>query len=61
MPTLFPPRETERNETEIGEIDLEALFRFIRFFSVFSVTLSSEQKSLAGFLILGRIFNNGHI
>jgi hypothetical protein len=29
----------ETNETEMGEIDLEAPFRFIRFFSVLSVTL----------------------
>jgi hypothetical protein len=37
MPTLCPPRETKRNETEMGEIDLEAPFRFIRFFR-FSVS-----------------------
>jgi hypothetical protein len=36
MPTLC---ETKRNETEMGEIDLEAPFRFIRFFSVLSATL----------------------
>jgi hypothetical protein len=33
--------ETKQNETEMGEIDLEAPSRFIRFFSVFSVTLTS--------------------
>jgi hypothetical protein len=42
MPTLCPPRETKRNETEMGEIDLEAPFRFIRFFSVFSVTIPAS-------------------
>jgi hypothetical protein len=26
------PRETKRNETEMGEIDLKAPFRFIHFF-----------------------------
>ena len=33
-------RETKRNETEMGEKDSEAPFRFIRNFSVLSVTLS---------------------
>jgi hypothetical protein len=37
------PRETKRNETKMGEIGLEAPFRFIRFFSVFSVTLTPKH------------------
>jgi hypothetical protein len=35
----------ETNETEMGEIDLEAPFRFIRFFSVLSVTLARKDQS----------------
>jgi hypothetical protein len=38
------PRETKRNETEMGEIDFEAPFRYIRFFSVSSATLSREAR-----------------
>jgi hypothetical protein len=45
MPTLCPPRETKRNETEMGEIDIEAPFRFIRFFLVLSATLTTVRSS----------------